>query len=117
MIVRRIFAAVALLCALVLPAHAQKTKAQIVAEPVSRNTAPAIGLAAFLLYRDDPNAIIGMFPADHVISDEKRFRKVLQRSIEIAAKGENIVVMGIRPSRAGRSLRRRDCGCGATLRR
>ena len=73
---------------------------QIVIEPEPRNTAPAIGLAAFILERLDPGCIIGMFPADHVIGDEKKFRKVLQRAVEIAAKGENIVVMGIRPSRA-----------------
>ena len=73
---------------------------QIVIEPEPRNTAPAIGLAAFILERTDPGSIIGMFPADHVIADEKRFRKVLQRAIEIAGRGENIVVMGVRPGRA-----------------
>ena len=44
-------------------------KAQVLAEPVGRNTAPAIGLAAFLLLRETPNAILGMFPSDHVIGD------------------------------------------------
>src|SRR6476646_2169178 len=48
-------------------------KAQILAEPVGRNTAPAIGLAAFLLLRENPEAVIGMFPSDHVIADEKRY--------------------------------------------
>ena len=75
-------------------------KEQIIAEPESRNTAPAIGLAAFLLLKEDPDAIIGMFPADHVIADEKTFRGELQRGIAAAAAGENIVVMGIQPSRA-----------------
>jgi mannose-1-phosphate guanylyltransferase len=75
-------------------------KQQIVVEPEPRNTAPAIGLAAFLLERNDPDSIIGMFPADHVIGDEKQFCVVLQRAIEIAAKGNNIVVMGIQPTRA-----------------
>jgi len=73
---------------------------QIVIEPEPRNTAPAIGLAAFVLERMSPDAIIGMFPADHVIADEKKFRKLLQRAVEIAARGENIVVMGIQPGRA-----------------
>jgi len=41
-----------------------------------------------------------MFPSDHVIRDEKRYRQVLQKGIEIAAAGENIVVLGIRPTRA-----------------
>ncbi|MGA8150538.1 MAG: mannose-1-phosphate guanylyltransferase [Terriglobales bacterium] len=73
---------------------------QIIPESVGRNTAPAIGLAAFLLLRQDPAAVIGMFPSDHVIFNEKRYRDILQRGIEIAAAGENIVVLGILPTRA-----------------
>lgn len=74
-------------------------KKQIVSEPAARNTAPAIGLAAFLLQRLDPDAVIGMFPADHVIQDEKMFRQVLSQGINLAASGENMVVMGIAPTR------------------
>ena len=73
-------------------------KAQVLAEPVGRNTAPAIGLAAFLLLRENPNALIGMFPSDHVIADEKSYRATVERAVEIAAAGESIVVLGIRPS-------------------
>jgi len=73
---------------------------QIVQEPVARNTAPACGLAAFLIERDNPNAVLGVFPSDHVIGDEPRFLKALQRGIAVAAAGENIVVLGIEPSRA-----------------
>jgi len=75
-------------------------KSQVLAEPVGRNTAPAVGLAAFLLLRQDPDAVIGMFPSDHVITDEKRYRETLERGIELAAAGANIVVLGIRPNRA-----------------
>jgi mannose-1-phosphate guanylyltransferase len=75
-------------------------KAQVLAEPRGRNTAPAIGLAAFLLLRDNPDAVIGMFPSDHVIADEKTYRATIERGAEIAAAGENIVVLGIRPNRA-----------------
>lgn len=75
------------------------SRAQILAEPVGRNTAPAIGLAAFLLLRHDPDAVIGMFPSDHVIADERRFRETLRQAIEIAAAGPNIVVLGIQPNR------------------
>ena len=73
---------------------------QILAEPAARNTAPAIGLAAFLIEREDPNAIIGMFPSDHVIGNERRFRKDLEKALKIASAGENIVVMGVKPTRA-----------------
>ena len=48
----------------------------------------------------DPDAVIGLFPSDHVIGDEKRYRDVLTKGIEIASAGENIVVLGIRPTRA-----------------
>jgi mannose-1-phosphate guanylyltransferase len=75
-------------------------KKQIVAEPVGRNTAPAIGLAAFLLARLDPSAVIGMFPSDHVIENEARFREDIKRAAKIAASGANIVVIGIPPTRA-----------------
>jgi len=73
---------------------------QIVQEPVSRNTAPACGLAAFLIERENPQAVLGVFPSDHVIADEPRFLKALQKGIASAAAGENIVVLGIEPSRA-----------------
>jgi mannose-1-phosphate guanylyltransferase len=73
---------------------------QVIAEPIGRNTAPAIGLAAFLLERTDPKAIIGMFPSDHVIDDEAGFRANVQAAVEIAGSGPNIVVMGIPATRA-----------------
>jgi len=73
---------------------------QIIAEPVGRNTAPAIGLAAFILARLDPAAVIGMFPSDHVIADEDKFVKIIQQAIQVAAQGENMVVLGIHPTHA-----------------
>ncbi len=73
---------------------------QTIPEPVGRNTAPAIGLAAFILLRRDPQGVIGMFPSDHVVADESRFRAVLAKGVELAAAGDNIVVMGIKPTRA-----------------
>ena len=72
---------------------------QIVQEPVARNTAPACGLAAFLIERQNPDAVLGVFPSDHVISDEPRFLKALQKGIALAAVGDNIVVLGIEPTR------------------
>jgi mannose-1-phosphate guanylyltransferase len=74
--------------------------AQIVQEPVARNTAPACGLAAFLIERSNPDAILGIFPSDHVIADEPRFLKAMQRGIAAAAIEDNIVVLGIEPTRA-----------------
>ncbi len=73
---------------------------QILAEPVGRNTAPAVGLAAFILVRDRPEAVLGLFPSDHVIGDEETYRSLLQQGMAIAAAGDYIVVLGIRPTRA-----------------
>jgi mannose-1-phosphate guanylyltransferase len=73
---------------------------QIVREPVARNTAPACGLAALLIEKQNPDAVIGVFPSDHVIGDEPKFLKALQKGIQVAAAGENIVVLGIEPTRA-----------------
>jgi mannose-1-phosphate guanylyltransferase len=75
-------------------------KNQVVAEPVGRNTAPAIGLAAFILLHENPEAVIGMFPSDHVIADEKRYRVTIEQGTVIASAGSNIVVLGIQPNRA-----------------
>src|SRR5215831_6524171 len=72
---------------------------QVVVEPEPRNTAPAIGLAAFLLERLAPGSIIGMFPADHVIADEQEFHTVLRRATELAETRGNIVVMAVTPTR------------------
>jgi mannose-1-phosphate guanylyltransferase len=89
-------------------------KTQVLAEPVGRNTAPAIGLAAFLLLRERPDAVIGMFPSDHVIGDEKAYRVTIERGVDIAAAGENIVVLGIRPNRAETGYGYIEAGSGSS---
>jgi mannose-1-phosphate guanylyltransferase len=76
----------------VLPEH-------ILAEPAPRNTAPACGLAAFLLEKTEPDTVIGIFPSDHVVGNNDRFAEVLAAGIKLAAAGENIVVLGIPPTR------------------
>ena len=74
-------------------------KRQIVAEPAGRNTAPAIGLAAFLLHRKDPKAVLGLFPSDQVVAKQAQFRRDLKQGIKLAAAGDNIVVLGVKPTR------------------
>jgi len=75
-------------------------RGQIVEEPVARNTAPACGLAAFLVEKSNPDAVIGVFPSDHVIGDEPRFLKMIERGVQLAASGDVMVVLGIEPTRA-----------------
>ena len=78
---------------------ARLDRRQIIAEPAARNTAPAIGLAAFILLRRDPDAVIGMFPSDHVIANPAKFRKNIKAAIRLAVEPGCIVVMGMRPTR------------------
>src|SRR5271155_2802592 len=60
-------------------------KSQILAEPAQRNTAPAIGLAAHILQSIDANAVMGVFPADHMISKEGRYRQLVSSALRCAA--------------------------------
>ena len=72
---------------------------QIVTEPIARNTAPACALTAFLLVRQDPEMVMGVFPSDHVVADIARFAEVILAGVKLAAAGENIVVLGVPPTR------------------
>ncbi len=71
-------------------------KAQILAEPAQRNTAPAIGLAAQILHGIDPESVMGVFPADHMISKPARYLRLVRPAFRSAAAGK-IVVLGIQP--------------------
>ena len=69
---------------------------QMLAEPMQRNTAPAIGLAAHILHSLDPDAVMGVFPSDHVIGKPAVYRKVLKAAFKGAAAG-HLMVVGIQP--------------------
>jgi mannose-1-phosphate guanylyltransferase len=71
-------------------------KRQILAEPTQRNTAPAIGLAAQILNSLDPEAVMGVFPADHVIGKNSAFQAVLRAAFKGASNG-HLMVVGIQP--------------------
>jgi len=71
-------------------------KNQILAEPAQRNTAPAIGLAAHILQSIDPNAVMGVFPSDHMISKPARYLRFVRGAFKSAAEGK-MVVLGIQP--------------------
>ena len=71
-------------------------KRQILAEPAQRNTAPAIGLAAHILQTLDPEAVMGVFPADHVIAKPRDYIRLLKPALKLAEDGK-IVVLGIQP--------------------
>jgi mannose-1-phosphate guanylyltransferase len=69
---------------------------QVLAEPAQRNTAPAIGLAAHILHSLDPDSVMGVFPADHVVSRPAVYRSVVRAGLKAAAAG-NLMVVGIQP--------------------
>ncbi|MGO9257873.1 MAG: mannose-1-phosphate guanylyltransferase [Bryobacteraceae bacterium] len=71
-------------------------KAQILAEPVQRNTAPAIGLAAHVVHSVHKDAVMGVFPSDHVVGNPGAFRGVLRVALKGAATGR-LMVVGIPP--------------------
>lgn len=68
-------------------------------EPSSKNTLAPIALVSARLIKSDPDAVIAVMPSDHIIKDNKAFRRVLGRSFEVAKKGY-IVTIGIKPKRA-----------------
>ncbi len=71
-------------------------KQQILAEPEQRNTAPAIGLAAHILHSIDPDAVMGVFPSDHIIDKPKPYLRSVKAAFAAAAKGK-IALLGIAP--------------------
>ncbi len=70
----------------------------ILAEPVSRNTAPCILFAALKLLAEDPEAVMVVLPADHVIKNARQFQDVLGVAIEKAREPSAIVTIGINPT-------------------
>lgn len=71
----------------------------LVGEPCKRDTAPCIGLAALLVARTDPDAIMAVMPSDHVIRPEARFRDAIRQAARIVeAHPDRLVTFGIRPT-------------------
>ncbi len=72
--------------------------ARLAFEPMGRNTAPAIGLAAEYLRHEDPDATMLVLPADHLIEDQPAFLEAVQMGARLAQDGM-LVTFGIRPER------------------
>jgi mannose-1-phosphate guanylyltransferase len=73
--------------------------ANILVEPVGRNTAPCIGLAALHLHQADPQSTMLVLPADHLVLKQDAFQQSLQQCLELAAENDSLVTIGITPSR------------------
>jgi len=87
--------------------HAQEIRRQlpelnadaVAEEPVGRNTAPCVALAAYKLVKNDPNGIMVVLPADHIIGRDEEFLKHLRVACEIASERDVLVTFGIKPDR------------------
>lgn len=70
----------------------------LLVEPVPRDTAAAILYGALTVHRDDPDAVMGVFPADHRVDDPDAFHAALARAVEYARTHDALVTLGMTPS-------------------
>jgi mannose-1-phosphate guanylyltransferase/mannose-6-phosphate isomerase len=82
----------------VLARQLKLTKRNFVYEPFGRNTAPAIALAAAYVAREDPDSVMAVLPADHLIEDVRAFQSALRFAAEVAGMGY-LVTFGVKPER------------------
>ena len=73
---------------------------EVLAEPMGRNTAPAIGLAAAAIAARDPDAVLAILPADQHVTDEAGLLRVLERALAAVEERDVIGTVGIAPTRA-----------------
>ena len=71
---------------------------QIVLEPVIRNTAPAVLLAALKIQKRNPEAVMLMAPSDHWIQNENEFQRDIQIGFEASARNNKIITLGVKPT-------------------
>ena len=71
----------------------------LIIEPSGKNTAPCIGLAAATIIQKDPNAVMGIFPADHLIKNTRSFVKAVNTGVQFARDHVALVTFGITPNR------------------
>lgn len=72
---------------------------QVLLEPLRRNTAPCIAYATYKLLTKNPDAVVVVAPADHLIINEADFVEVVNNCLSYAEKGKGLVTIGIKPTR------------------
>ena len=73
-------------------------KANLIAEPIGRDTTAAVTLGAALVGARLTTGVMAVLPADHVIPDEKKFQQVLNDAFDLASRGQAIITIGIQPA-------------------
>lgn len=76
----------------------QIPKSNLLLEPVGKNTAPCLCLAALHIQKKSPQAVMVALPADHFISDRRGFLRTLRTAVKFAATRNVLVTLGVRPS-------------------
>jgi mannose-1-phosphate guanylyltransferase len=71
----------------------------VLAEPFRRNTAPCLAYGTFRILKEDPEAVIAVTPADHLILKEDKFCKVIQECMDFANGNDALVTLGIKPDK------------------
>ena len=74
-------------------------KENIICEPLRRNTAPCIALAAFKLKKIDPLANFIVTPADHLVTNESEFKRIIQLGLSVTAENNILLTLGISPNK------------------
>src|SRR5690554_792208 len=72
---------------------------RILLEPSRRNTAPCIAYAAYRIQKENKDAVMIVAPSDHLVLKELEFNKTIECAISQAVKSNNLVTLGIKPSR------------------
>jgi len=79
-----------------LPDFSEKN---LIIEPSGKNTAPCIGLTATIIHEKDPNAVMGVFPSDHLIQNQTEFKQAIDEGLRYARDHVALVTFGIHPTR------------------
>jgi len=74
-------------------------KAQVLAEPMRKNTAPCIAYASNKIFLKDPDAVMVVSPTDHLILSEKEFLHTIQKAVDQAKSQDKLITLGIKPTR------------------
>lgn len=70
----------------------------VIFEPMAKNTATCIGLAAMLIERMNPEGVMAVFPADHLITEEEAFGNLLETAFELASQTDMLITLGMMPT-------------------
>ena len=73
--------------------------ARVLGEPFRRTTGPCLAYGTFRILKDNPDAVVAVTPADHLIVKEEKFCEEINRCFEFAGKNDALVTLGIKPDR------------------